>query len=125
LTLATAAGWNWVEARIAGLTSAAFQELGTARPASLMVMISGDDQDLCWTSAPLVVRLTDPYGNAVGGQAVSWVSTVETGTAQKVSDANGYSQIVLTGSCNGNWQSTVEARTAGLPYVVFTIGQYK
>jgi hypothetical protein len=84
--------------------------------AFIATKISGDSQTVALgeTSEPFIVRLTDRYGNPVGGVAVGWIvngggtlSALTTAT-----DTTGTSQVTLT----------TDANTPGTHQIVATFG---
>jgi hypothetical protein len=78
--LGTAAGPQAVEARVQGLAGSPVAFSATAQPgsAAAAVRAGGDGQTGTVGFAlaePLVVRVTDAYGNPVRGAGVTWIST--------------------------------------------------
>lgn len=78
--LGTAAGPQSVEARVAGLSGSPVAFAATAQPgsAAAAVRAGGDGQTGTVGFAlaePLLVRVTDVYGNPVRGAGVTWMST--------------------------------------------------
>ncbi len=115
-TLDTIARVDSLTATIQSGAKVTISATGTAGGATRMSKQSGDAQMVTSdsTSAPMVIKVTDRYGNAVQGVAVTWVSTgggVLSASAT-VTDASGMSQVTLTlGATPGPYTVTA---TAGL-----------
>jgi|GEM_PF-1461781 len=118
LRLGTAAGARTVRASH-GSASATFTATGTPAAASSLVKEQGDGQTADQgTTLPtaLRVRLSDAYGNVIGGAAVQW--TVSSGggslsAASSTTGADGTAQATWTlGSATGTQQ--VQATAGGL-----------
>ena len=117
------AGSVVVSASVAGITSATFQVNATPAAPSDLSKASGDAQtgaDGTALAAPLVVQITDEFGNPVAGVAITWTVTGGTlSSADAVTDANGEAHAVLTlGASSGS--ETVTAHIAGATDVTFT-----
>ncbi len=105
-TLDTVVGTQSATASVAGLNTVRFRATALAGPAALIQKVLGDSQTMgvnARFSSPLGVFVTDRYGNAVSGQAVTWtvvngpVSLVreeEFGTAT-TTDVDGYATTSL------------------------------
>lgn len=93
LTMGTAAGSQTARAAIAG-GSVSFTATGTPGPAADLTLVSGNDQAALTNTAlaaPLRVRVSDQFGNVIGGSPVSWSvaagsATVSAGTTNSASD---------------------------------------
>jgi protocatechuate 3,4-dioxygenase beta subunit len=115
-TLDTIARVDSLTATIQSGASVTITARGTAGGSTSMTKQSGDAQTVKSdsTSAPLVIKVTDRYGNAVQGVAVAWVSTGggALSASATTTDANGMSQVTLTlGATPGPYTVTA---TAGL-----------
>lgn len=121
-TLDTIARTDSMTASIAGGAKAVFTATGTAGVATATAKFSGDAQAVASgaTSAPMIVKVTDRYGNAVANVHVAWVVTGG-GTLSALStttDASGHAQVTLTlGSTPGSY--TIQATAATLTAVMF------
>lgn len=95
--LGTTAGTNTLSVVVSGLsTSLVISATGTAGPPSKVVVASGANQSAAATSSvasPIVVKVTDQYGNGVAGQPVAFAITAGggslSGSATATSDASG------------------------------------
>jgi hypothetical protein len=94
-TLGTTAGDQYIEISVPGTgPSSQVHIQALAGPASQVVMISGDQQSAPVNStlpAPLVVRITDQYGNGVGDVTVDWRGCDGTGDYSPLTDPDGFS----------------------------------
>ncbi|MFL5606044.1 MAG: beta strand repeat-containing protein, partial [Gemmatimonadaceae bacterium] len=106
-TLGTAIGADTVRASLPGVAGSAGAVLFTARAisraASAIAVVSGDAQAttvLGTLAAPLLVRVTDSFGNPVAGVSVTWSASVAGGAtfapATTVTDAKGSAQTLAT-----------------------------
>ncbi len=125
VTMGTTSGAQRYEARGAGLTAAVFNLTGRALAASQLVNLSGDAQTQTAgepLAAPLVVRVTDAYGNPVANQTLTWTVTSGGGSlsaATSRSDATGAASISATlGAVAGS--NTFRAAKAGLNSIDFS-----
>jgi len=126
LQLGTTAGTVTVRASVAGVSAPA-SLTATAlagAPASLSA-VSGDRQTGVVGSTltnPLVVKVSDQYGNGVSGVTVNFAVTGGGGTvsaASAITASNGQAQVSLAlGSAEG--ANTVQASAGALTPVVFT-----
>lgn len=128
-TLGTVAGLYQFEAAVAGLGTATFGATAVAGPAALIGIVSGDGQSVLSLAAllnPLVVRVTDQYGNPVQGAIVDWLITsgggllgaASTVTGPLGTTSNSYTASLLAGT------ALVRASIRGAPataQVTFTI----
>ncbi len=126
VTMGTSSGAQRYEARGAGLTVAVFTLTGRALAASQLSLVSGDSQSGIVgqaLAAPLVVRVTDAYGNGVANQAVSFSTTGGGAVSASAprTDAAGNVQVVATLGTTAGAQ-LFQAQRAGLSGspVVFT-----
>lgn len=117
LTLGTAAGQQLFGAGVGDL-SAAIPETANPGAAALIGVVSGNGQrDTIHKSlAPLVVRLTDQFGNPIAGAVVSWARTSGAGSlAGTTSTTNTDGRATMTytlGNVVGS--ETVTASISGL-----------
>jgi hypothetical protein len=126
-TLGNSTGNETIVASIAASgagASVTFAATAQARPASALVVVSGDPQTgLAGKpfASPLVVRATDNLGNGVPGVAVSWTvaGSATLAAASSTTDATG--QASMTGSFSSQVGfATVTARLAATPTVSTT-----
>jgi hypothetical protein len=82
------------------LINAIFTANAVAGPVAKIVIVSGDAQSAAAGSAlpaPIVVQVTDAYGNPVAGATVTWAAATGTLAAvTSVTDANGRATNALT-----------------------------
>jgi hypothetical protein len=100
-TLGTAAGDQYVEIRVTGTAlSSQVHVQATAAAAANLLKQSGDNQSVPAPPPtatdpalpePLVVRVTDQYGNGVGGALVQWRTCDGGGDYDQPTDADGFS----------------------------------
>jgi len=98
-TLDTIARTDSLKASIAAGASAIITATGTAGAPAHEAKMSGDAQtDASGTaSAPMVIKVTDRYGNPVSGVVVAWVQSGGTlSAASTTTGADGTSQTTLT-----------------------------
>jgi hypothetical protein len=119
-TLGTSAGPETADATIAGLPAsrATFSATGLPGPVAAIEAVGGDGQTSPANRqqfSSMVVVVSDQYGNALPGQAVSW--TVESGPVafsmkEGTTDATGRSTAIVepTGTAGG---AVVRAATTG------------
>ena len=77
-TLGTAAGENIVTARVDGVPAVTFTATATPGAPAALEKVSGDAQSGTTGQTlpdPLAVRVTDAFGNSVGGISVGWTAT--------------------------------------------------
>lgn len=123
-TLDTIARTDSLTASIFSGGSATIIATGTAGAAANEAKVSGDSQTDASgsTSAPMVVQITDRYGNAVSGVAVGWVQTGggTLSAASTTTDANGMTSVTMTlGATPGPY--TVTASALLLAAVTFNV----
>ena len=123
-TLGSTVGVDSLEASIAGGESAFITATATAGPATAMQIMSGGTQSVAAgsTTAPLVVKLADQFGNPVPNATVTWAvaggGTLSATTS--TTDATGTTQTTLTtDAAPANY--SVTATTGSLTPVTFTI----
>ncbi|HTR79159.1 MAG TPA: Ig-like domain-containing protein [Gemmatimonadaceae bacterium] len=110
-TLGTVAGVDSLQASIASGASVKIGAIATAGPMTGLVKVSGDAQSILagTTSAPLVVRAVDIFGNGVANITVTW-SVQGGGTLSSTStstDTNGQSSVtLLTGAAPATYTVT-------------------
>jgi alpha-tubulin suppressor-like RCC1 family protein len=118
-TLGTAPGENSFSASVAGISQGVtFAATATAGAPAAIAAVSGDGQGGTVgtaLAAPMVVKVTDSFGNAVPGATVAWSRTSGSGSLaaeSSVTDASGNASVGYTlGSTPGT--ETVSASVAG------------
>jgi adhesin/invasin len=98
-TLGTTAGQQQLEASIATGASTTITATGVSAAGSAVTIVSGNNQNIALgaSSAPLVVMVTDQFGNPVAGAPVAWSTSGGTLSAtQNVTDASGHAAATLT-----------------------------
>ena len=112
--LGTVAGAQAVRVEVPGLGPVTLTATAAPGPAAALVKVSGDGQEgLVGTAlgAPLVIRVTDSYGNPVPGVPVAFQPAPGQGSvvpAEPTSDANGTASTWWTlGSSPGVHEATV------------------
>ena len=99
--LGTVAGADTVTASVSGVTpSAIFSITANAGAAAALVIVSGNNQSGTAGTAlasPLVVKVTDAFGNVVANATINWTTTAGAiaGSAQSTSDVTGMAQAAL------------------------------
>ncbi len=122
-TLGTAVGENTLSASATGLSPVVFTATGTAGGPTVLAIVAGDGQSGAGGATlaqPLVVGLTDQYGNPVVGVQVIFATSfgsVDPLSAQ--TDAAGYSQTAWTLDPDSTDQ-TATATVTGITPVTFT-----
>jgi hypothetical protein len=119
-TLGMAMGADSLAVTVAGLPTVTVTAQVTTGFPSTIAVVSGDAQTApagTTLSTPLVVRVTDQYGNAVPNARVSWSSDANGGyafaSASSITDADGKAQAVYTlGATAGLQHVTVMVSTA-------------
>jgi len=130
-TIGTSAGVaiNHATATAAGLAGSPVQFTATGVPgaATVVTPISGDNQNaliFTGTDAPMVVQVTDTYGNPVPGATVIWTisggGSGSTGTA--VADAAGKSSATRTVGGTVSGYLTTASLPTGAHYDFVTLG---
>jgi alpha-tubulin suppressor-like RCC1 family protein len=105
--------------------SASFSATATTGPAGVITLVSGNNQTATVGAAlalPLVVHVTDTYGNISVGAKVTWTAGNLSGSVNPPIDstgADGNASAVWTVG-NTTATQTVTASVTGLPPVVFT-----
>ncbi|MDE3052955.1 MAG: Ig-like domain-containing protein [Gemmatimonadota bacterium] len=119
-TLGHTVGAQNFTAAAQGLTGATATATATPAAPTVLARVSGDAQIDSAHAAlphPFVVRVTDAYGNAVGGATVDWVRIAGRGTlaaASTVADSTGATAVSYTlGDSAGT--DTVSATIHGVP----------
>jgi hypothetical protein len=127
-TLGTTLGADTVRASLTGVATAAatvqFTTRAISRAASAIAVVSGDAQAaavLGTLAGPLVVRVTDSFGNPVAGASVTWSAAVAGSAAlapaTALTDANGTAQTLATlGATAGPLTITASIGTAGVAF---------
>lgn len=122
-TLGNTIGVDSLKATLTTGASATITATAIAGVATTLSKASGDAQSVPVgaTSGPMVVKLTDLFGNPVAGATVSW--SVAGGGALSASstttDANGMAQVTLTADPTPA-AYTITATAGALTAVVFT-----
>ena len=123
-TLGTTAGTDSLQASIAGGANTFIAGDGDGRRGVSRDITSGDIQtvDAGTTTAPLVVKVVDQFGNPVANATVTWAVTGggTLSATTSTTDATGSTQVTLTtAAAPGNY--TVTATSGTLTPVTFTI----
>lgn len=123
-TLGTTVGTDSLQASIAGGADTFITGIVTAGAASAMHVTSADTLTVTagTTTAPLVVKVVDQFGNPIPSTTVTWAvaggGTLSATTS--TTDATGSTQVTLaTAAAPGNY--TVTATSGTLTPVTFTI----
>jgi alpha-tubulin suppressor-like RCC1 family protein len=105
--------------------STSFSATATTGPAGVITLVSGNNQSAIVGSAlalPLVVHVTDTFGNVSVGARVTWTAGNLSGSVNPPSDSTG-----ADGNASATWTvgnttatQTVTASVTGLPPIVFT-----
>jgi adhesin/invasin len=99
--LGTTAGSDTVTATVNGIaTPVIFSFVANAGPAAMLAVVSGNNQSAAAgtaLTAPLIIKVTDQFGNAVPNANIAWTTTAGTfvGTPQAVTDSTGQAQASL------------------------------
>ena len=120
-TLGQTAGSQSATATMAGATGSpvGFTATGTAGPATQIAATSGDNQTALVSTvfgSPLVVKISDQFGNAVAGDTVTWLSlhgVAVVAPAKSASGATGTAQASLTAGAAAG-VDTITATATGL-----------
>jgi hypothetical protein len=123
-TLGTTVGTDSLMASIAGGADAILTATATAAAASAVHVTSADTLTVTAgaTTAPLVVKVVDQFGNPISGATVTWAVTGggTLSAATSTTDAIGSTQVTLaTAAAPGSY--TVTATSGTLTPVTFTI----
>jgi len=123
-TLGTTVGTDSLMASIAGGADAILTATATAAAASAVHVTSADTLTVTagTTTAPLVVKVVDQFGNPIAGATVTWAVTAggTLSAATSTTDATGSTQVTLaTAAAPGSY--TVTATSGTLTPVTFTI----
>jgi adhesin/invasin len=123
-TLGTTVGTDSLMASIAGGADAIITATATAAAASAVHVTSADTLTVTAgaTTAPLVVRVVDQFGNPISGATVTWAVTGggTLSASTSTTDATGSTQVTLTTAATpGSY--TVTATAGALTPVTFTI----
>ena len=117
------AGPNAAAAEVAGIARVEFTALAEPGPPALVQAVSGDhqvDTVAAPLSDPLVVAVTDAYGNPLAGQEVEWSVVTGGGSVSPTSsttDAAGHAQAVWTlGTQAGEQQARATAGAAAFTF---------
>ncbi len=123
-TLGQTVGTDTLTASIAGGANAIITATATAGTASAVHVTSADTLTVTagTTTAPLVVKVVDQFGNPISGATVTWAVTGggTLSATTSTTDATGSTQVTLTTAATpGSY--TVTASTGSLTPVTFTI----
>jgi hypothetical protein len=123
-TLGTTVGTDSLMASIAGGADAIITATAKAGAASAVHVTSADTLTVTAgaTTAPLVVKVVDQFGNPISGATVTWAVTGggTLSAATSTTDATGSTQVTLaTAAAPGSY--TVTATSGTLTPVTFTI----
>jgi protocatechuate 3,4-dioxygenase beta subunit len=126
-TAPTLAGKESIIASAVGASQALFTLTVAAGPATSLIVVSGNNQTGPAGSAlpqPLIVSVSDTYGNAVQGVSVTFSDGGAGGTfnpaSPKTSSAGQASTTYTTPKISG-WAGTVTATAAGVSPVLFSV----
>ncbi len=103
-TLGTTLGANSVVALLTNgvvVDSAVFTATASPAPPAVITVVSGDQQTGIVgraLAAPLVIKVTDPYGYPVPGAKITWTPGSTSGAVKPVSDTTG-----ADGTVSANW----------------------
>jgi hypothetical protein len=117
--LGTSAGQQAAQASVAALPAVTFSANATSQRASQIRIVSGDNQAVevgAQVPEPLVVRVTDPYGNPVPGIAITFSIASGSGSlaaSNGTSDASGLASTRVTPTSVG--ALSVQAVSAAIP----------
>ncbi len=105
--------------------STAFAATATTGPAGIIALVSGNNQASAAgkvLALPLVVKVTDTFGNNSVGAKVTWTPGGLSGTVSPPSDSTGSDGTASATWTVGNTATTqtLSASVAGLPPIVFT-----
>ena len=121
LTLGTAAGGQTAQAAVTGATGSpvTFNATANAANASTLVKQDGDNQSADINTAlsePLSVRVTDPFGNGVGGALVTWLISSGSASVNPISGNTNVSGTATTTVTVGGTAGpiVITASSAGL-----------
>jgi len=126
-TAATLAGKVSPTASAAGVSTALFTLTVTAGPAASLMIVSGNNQTTSAGSAfpqPLIVGVSDAYGNAVQGVSVTFSDGGAGGTFSPTSpktNSAGQASVTYTAPNASGLAVTVTATVAGLSPVSFSV----
>lgn len=99
-TLGTVAGIDSLTVLLQGGTSATVTATAAAAGLTAISVVSGDAQTVTAgaTSAPLVIKATDQFGNRVPNATISWMVTGggSLSSPTSITDTNGQAQVTLT-----------------------------
>jgi len=118
VTLGHGSGAQTIVASVAGVSDLTITATATAAAAASIAKVAGDAQDdtLGAVLKPLVVAVTDGFGNAVAGATVTWARIAGSGTlaaASTTTDATGKASVGYTlGHTAGT--DTVRATLSGV-----------
>ncbi|MGH7464632.1 MAG: pre-peptidase C-terminal domain-containing protein, partial [Longimicrobiales bacterium] len=109
-TLGTTAGENRLRAAVTGVAPTTAAATGQAGAAAGMAVVSGDGQDGIVSGTlpePLILRVTDAFGNSIAGVAVTFTA-----------DAGNVDPVAVTTTMNGRAVSTWTLGPAAGPQTV-------
>ncbi len=126
-TLGPTIGQNMLTATLPSGAAMTFHATGIAASAAVIVKVSGDHQLITagTESQPLLVQVTDAFGNVEAGKVVTWIVATGSGgsgftSATSVTDSNGLALVTfMTGATPMSY--AIIARATGTGDVVFTL----
>jgi alpha-tubulin suppressor-like RCC1 family protein len=127
-TLGSTVGPQTAIAKLSGSfvsDSTTFSATATTGPAGVITLVSGNNQSAIVGAAlalPLVVHVTDTFGNVAIGAKVTWTAGNLSGSVTPTIDSTGADGNASTTWTVGNTTATqtVTASVVGLPPIVFT-----
>ncbi len=123
LTLGTGAGANVVTAAASGVTPATFTVTGSPDVPASLTKISGDGQTGTVAqplSAPLVVHVTDRFGNSVPNATVTWTVSAGGGSVGNTSVTNAEGRATMQWTLGGSSGTQRVRASIGSGAVEFT-----
>jgi adhesin/invasin len=122
-TLGPTVGTQTLSASIANGASTTISATALATGGAGMSIASGNNQTIAIgaTSAPMVVHISDSFGNPVSGAVVNWSASAGAvlSATSTTTDANGNTSVTLTSATA--MVATVTATSGALTAAVFTI----
>jgi alpha-tubulin suppressor-like RCC1 family protein len=122
LTLGTGAGANVVTAAVSGITPATFTVTGTPDVPASLTKVSGDGQTGTVgqpLSAPLIVHVTDRFGNSVPNATVTWTVNSGGGSVANTSVTNAQGRASMQWTLGGSSGSQRVVASIGSTTVEF------
>jgi protocatechuate 3,4-dioxygenase beta subunit len=127
-TLGTAIGADSLTVSVAGVPTVTVTATVTPGFPDSVAIVSGDAQTApagTTLNTPLVVKVTDQFGNAVPNASVSWSNDASGAfaSADAVTDANGRAQSVYTLGADAGLQHITVMVSTGAGAMLATIGE--